>query len=138
MRLSQLFARTLREAPAEAEAPSHILLLRGAFIRQLASGIYTTLPLGVRTMRKIERIVRAEMEASGAQEIRMPIVLPADPWKVTGRWEAYGDLLFKITDRHGREFLLGPTHEEVIAPLVASEAPSYRDLPVNLFQIEWK
>jgi prolyl-tRNA synthetase len=138
MRLSQLFARTLREAPAEAEAPSHILLLRAAFIRQLSSGIYTTLPLGVRTMRKVERIVRAEMEAAGAQEIRMPIVLPADPWKVTGRWEAYGDLLFKITDRQGRELLLGPTHEEVVAPLVASEAPSYRDLPVNLFQIEWK
>ncbi|MGQ0669556.1 MAG: proline--tRNA ligase [Actinomycetota bacterium] len=138
MRLSELFARTLREDPAEAEAPSHKLLLRGAFIRQLMSGVYTTLPLGVRTMRKIEEIVREEMNASGAQEVRMPIVLPADPWKATGRWQAYGDTMFKLTDRHGRELGLGPTHEEVVAPLVAAEFPSYRDLPVNLYQIEWK
>lgn len=138
MRLSELFARTLREDPAEAEAPSHRLLLRGAFIRQVMAGIYTTLPLGLRTMRKIERIVREEMDASGAQEIRMPIVLPADPWKATGRWQAYGETMFKLQDRHGRELGLGPTHEEVVAPLVAAEFPSYRDLPVNLYQIEWK
>src|SRR5438067_12588818 len=91
MRASVLFARTLREAPAEAEAASHQLLLRAAFIRKVMAGIYTTLPLGVRTMRKIEAIVREEMDASGGQEIRMPIVLPAEPWKVTGRWQAYGD-----------------------------------------------
>src|SRR6266542_1648614 len=138
MRMSRLFARTLREDPSEAEAPSHRLLLRAAYIRQVMAGVYTMLPLGLRTMRKIERIVREEMDGSGAQEIRMPILIPAEPWKVTGRWQAYGDLLFTPTDRHGRELLLGPTHEEVVAPLVAGELPSYRDLPVNLYQIEWK
>jgi len=136
--MSTLFARTLREAPAEAEAASHQLLLRAAFIRKVASGIYTTLPLGLRTMRKIERIVREEMDASGAQEIRMPIVLPAEPWKATGRWQAYGELMFKLKDRHGREMGLGPTQEEVVTPLVAGEFSSYRDLPVTLYQVEWK
>ncbi|MBI3648571.1 MAG: proline--tRNA ligase [Actinobacteria bacterium] len=138
MRLSRLFAPTLREDPAEAEAPSHRLLLRAGFIRQVAAGIYTTLPLGLRIVRRIEAIVREEMDASGAQEIRMPITLPAEPWKATGRWQLYGDLLFRLTDRHGRELLLGPTQEEVVTPLVAGELPSYRDLPVNLYQIEWK
>jgi prolyl-tRNA synthetase len=138
MRMSHLFARTLREDPADAEIASHRLLLRGAYVRKLMAGVYTTLPLGVRTMRKIETIVREEMDASGAQEIRMPIVLPADPWKATGRWDAYGDLLFRLRDRHGRELLLGPTQEEVVAPLVAGDLPSYRDLPVNLYQIDWK
>ena len=138
MRATQLFAPTLREDPAEAEIASHRLLLRGAFIRKLAAGIYTTLPLGLRTMRKIEAIIRAEMDATGAQEIRMPIVLPAEPWKQTGRWEAYGNEIFRLQDRHEREFLLGPTQEEVVAPLVAGELPSYKDLPVNLYQVEWK
>jgi len=138
MRLSALFAPTLREAPAEAEAPSHRLLLRAGFIRQVAAGIYITLPLGLRSIRKIERIVREEMDASGAQEMRMPILLPAEPWKATGRWELYGDTLFRLTDRHDREMLLGPTQEEVVTLLVAAELPSYRDLPVNLYQIEWK
>jgi prolyl-tRNA synthetase len=138
MRLSALFAPTLRDAPAEAEAPSHRLLLRAGFIRQVAAGIYITLPLGLRSIRKIERIVREEMDASGAQELRMPILLPAEPWKATGRWELYGDTLFRLTDRHEREMLLGPTQEEVVTLLVAAELPSYRDLPVNLYQIEWK
>jgi prolyl-tRNA synthetase len=138
MRLSHLFAPTLREDPAEAEAASHRLLLRAGFIRQVASGIYVTLPLGLRSIRKIERIVRAEMEASGAQELRMPILLPAEPWKATGRWDLYGDTLFRLTDRHDREMLLGPTQEEVVTLLVAGDLPSYRDLPVNLYQIEWK
>lgn len=138
MRLSALFAPTLREAPAEAEAPSHRLLLRAGLIRQVAAGIYITLPLGLRSIRKIERIVREEMDASGAQELRMPILLPAEPWKATGRWELYGDTLFRLTDRHEREMLLGPTQEEVVTLLVAAELPSYRDLPVNLYQIEWK
>ena len=138
MRVSQLFARTLREDPAEAEVPSHRLLLRAAFIRKVAAGIYTSMPLGLRTMNKIERVVREEMEASGAQELRMPIVLPAEPWKQTGRWQAYGDLLFRLQDRHRREFLLGPTQEEVTAGLVQQEFPSYRDLPVNIYQVEWK
>lgn len=138
MRLSELFGRTLREDPAEAEASSHRLLLRGAFFRQLMAGVYTTMPLGLRTMRKIEAIVREEMDASGAQELRMPIVLPAESWKATGRYEAYGDTLFKLQDRHGREMVLGPTQEEVVAPLVAAEFTSYRDLPVNVYQVEWK
>jgi prolyl-tRNA synthetase len=138
MRASTLFARTLRDDPAGAEAASDRLLLRAAFVRRLMAGVYTTLPLGVRTMRKIETIVREEMDSSGAQEIRMPIVLPAEPWKATGRWEAYGDLMFKLKDRHERELGLGPTHEEVVTPLVAGELSSYRDLPVNLYQIEWK
>lgn len=138
MRLSELFAPTLREDPAEAEVPSHRLLLRAGFIRQVAAGIYTTLPLGLRSMRKIEAVVRQEMDAAGAQEIRMPIVLPAEPWKATGRWDLYGDLMFRLTDRHGREMLLGPTQEEVATPLVDAELPSYRDLPINLYQIEWK
>jgi prolyl-tRNA synthetase len=138
MRLSKLFAPTLREDPAEAEVPSHRLLLRSAFIRPVVSGISATLPLGVRTMRKIEQIVREEMDASGAQEVRMPIVLPADPWKATGRYELYGDLLFKLQDRHGREMVLGPTQEEAVTPLAAGERLSYRDLPLNLYQVEWK
>jgi prolyl-tRNA synthetase len=138
MRLSTFFAPTLREDPAEAEVPSHRLLLRAAFIRPVAAGVYTTLPLGLRSMRKIERIVREEMEASGAIELRMPILLPADPWKATGRYELYGETLFRLTDRHERDMLLGPTQEEVVTELVAAELPSYRDLPVNLYQVEWK
>lgn len=133
-----MFAPTLREDPSEAEAASHRLLLRAGFIRQVAAGVYTTLPMGLRTLRAIEAIVREEMDASGAQELRLPIILPSEPWKATGRWDAYGDLLFKPVDRHGRELLLGPTHEEAVTPLVAAELPSYRDLPVNLYQIEWK
>src|SRR6266516_4438041 len=138
MRASVLFARTLREAPTEAEIASHQLLLRAAFIRKVMAGAYTWLPLGWRTLRKVEQIVREEMDASGAQEIRMPIILPSEPWKVTGRWQTYGDLMFKLKDRHDREMGLGPTQEEVVTPLVAAEFPSYRDLPVNLYQIEWK
>lgn len=133
-----MFARTLREDPAEAEAPSHKLLLRGAFVRKLMAGVYTTMPLGLRTVRKIEAIVRDEMDAAGAQELRMPIAVPAEPWQQTGRWDAYGDELFRLRDRHGRDLLLGPTLEEVVTPLVATEFPSYKDLPVNVYQIEWK
>jgi prolyl-tRNA synthetase len=138
MRASRLFARTLREDPAEADVPSHRLLLRAAFIRKVAAGIYTTMPLGLRTMAKIERVVREEMDASGAQELRMPILLPAEPWRATGRLNAYGPEMFRLRDRHDREFLLGPTQEEAVAPLVQQEFPSYKDLPVNLYQVEWK
>jgi prolyl-tRNA synthetase len=138
MRLSHLYAPTLRDEPADAEAASHRLLVRAGFIRQLMSGVFTTLPLGLRTMRKIEAIVREEMDASGAQEIRMPILLPSEPWKKTGRWQAYGPVMFKLTDRHERELGLGPTQEEAVTPLVAGDLHSYRDLPVNLYQVEWK
>ena len=138
MRLSAVFAPTLRDDPAEAEIASHRLLLRAAFVRQVTAGVYTTLPLGVRSIRKIERIVREEMDGSGAQEFRMPILLPAEPWKTSGRWDLYGETLFRLKDRHEREMLLGPTQEEVVAELVARDLPSYRDLPVNLYQVEWK
>src|SRR5881396_3664542 len=138
MRMSKLFARTLREAPAEAEVGSHRLLLRGAYIRKLMAGFYTWLPLGFRMLRKVETIIREEMDATGAQEIRMPIVLPAEPWKITGRWQNYGEVMFKLKDRHGRELGLRQTQEEVVTPLVAGEFSSYRDLPVILYQIEWK
>jgi prolyl-tRNA synthetase len=138
MRMSTLFARTLREAPAEAEVVSHQLLLRAAYIRKLMSGVYSWLPLGLRTLRKVEAIIREEMDAAGAQEIRLPIILPAEPWKATGRWDVYGELMFKLKDRHGRELGLGPTQEEAVTPLVAGDYTSYRDLPVNLYQVEWK
>src|SRR6266516_5010573 len=107
-------------------------------MRRVMAGIYTMLPLGWRVLRKIEAIIREEMDATGAQEIRMPIILPSEPWKITGRWQTYGDLMFKVRDRHGRELGIGPTQEEVVTPLVAGEFSSYRDLPVNLYQIEWK
>jgi prolyl-tRNA synthetase len=138
MRLSRSFVPTLRDDPAEAEIASHRLLLRAGFVRQLAAGIYSYLPNAIRVMRTIEDLVREEMEAAGSIEVRVPIVLPSEPWKATGRWEAYGDLVFKIQDLHEREMMLGPTHEEVFAPLVAGDLPSYRDLPINLFQVEWK
>jgi prolyl-tRNA synthetase len=138
MRLSKLFVPTLREDPAEAEIASHRLLLRGGFVRQVMSGVYTILPLGLRTMRKIGTIVREEMDAAGSIELRMPIVLPADPWKATGRYDLYGDTLFKLTDRHERDLILGPTQEEVVALMAAADLPSYRDLPKNVYQVEWK
>jgi prolyl-tRNA synthetase len=138
MRLSKLFVPTLRDDPADAEIASHRLLVRAGFIRRLTAGVYTYLPLALRVMRKIEAIVREEMEATGSIEVRVPIVLPAEPWKATGRWQVYGNEVFKLEDRHGREMMLGPTQEEVFAPLVAGDLPSYRDLPINLFQVEWK
>jgi prolyl-tRNA synthetase len=138
MRMSKLYARTLREAPAEAEVTSHRLLLRAAYIRKLMAGVYSWLPLGFRALKKIEQIIVEEMDASGAQQIRLPIILPAEPWKATGRWETYGELMFKLKDRHQREIGLGPTQEEAVTPLVAGDFTSYRDLPVNLYQVEWK
>jgi prolyl-tRNA synthetase len=138
MRLSNLFVPTLRDDPADAEIASHRLLLRAGFVRRLTAGIYSSLPLALRVMRKIETIVREEMEAAGSIEVRIPIVVPAEPWKATGRWQAYGNEVFKLEDRHGREMMLGPTHEEVFLPIVAGDLPSYRDLPINLFQVEWK
>ena len=138
MRLSKLFVPTLRDDPADAEIASHRMLLRAGFVRRLTAGVYSSLPLALRVIRKIEAIVREEMETAGSIEVRVPIVLPAEPWKATGRWQVYGDEVFKLEDRHGREMMLGPTHEEVFAPLVAGELPSYRDLPINLFQVGWK
>jgi prolyl-tRNA synthetase len=138
MRLTRFLAPTLREDPADADIASHRLLLRAGFIRPVMAGVYTSMPLGLRSMRKIEAVVREEMDAAGAIELRMPIVLPAEPWKATGRYDLYGDLMYKLTDRHERELVLGPTQEEVVAGLAAGDLPSYRDLPKNVYQVEWK
>jgi len=129
---------TLKETPSEAEVVSHQLLLRGGYIRKLTSGVYSYLPLALRAIRKVERIVREEMESAGAQELLLPIVQPGDLWKESGRWEKYGPELLRFTDRHERESCLGPTHEEVITDLVRMNVHSYRNLPLNLFQIQTK
>jgi prolyl-tRNA synthetase len=138
MRLSQLLLPTLREEPADAEVISHKLMLRAGMIRKLAAGIYTLLPLGVRVMQKVERIIREEMDRAGAQEVVMPCLLPADLWMESGRWDQYGKELFRIKDRHDRDYCLGPTHEEVITDLARREIRSYRQLPINLYQIQTK
>ena len=138
MYYSHLLIPTLREDPGEAEVISHRLMLRAGMIRRVAAGIYTYLPLGYRVMRKIEQIIREEMNRAGAQEVLLPIVLPAELWKETGRWEKYGKELLRLKDRNGREFCLGPTHEEVITDLVRREIKSYRQLPLNLYQIQIK
>lgn len=138
MRQNNLFAPTLREAPADSEAISHQLLLRAGFIRQLAAGIYTYLPLGWRVLRKLERIVREEMDRAGAQELLMPAMQPAELWQQSGRYNVYGPELIRLNDRHDRAFALGPTHEEVITSLVRDEIQSYRKLPVTLYQIQTK
>ncbi|GIP22524.1 proline--tRNA ligase [Paenibacillus sp. J22TS3] len=138
MKQSRLLMPTLREAPADAEAQSHRLLLRAGFIRQLASGVYTYLPLGWRVLQKASAIVREEMNLAGAQELLMPAMQPAELWKKSGRYEVYGPELIRLEDRHGREFALGPTHEEVITALVRDEISSYRQLPLTLYQIQTK
>ncbi|HEX7715150.1 MAG TPA: aminoacyl--tRNA ligase-related protein, partial [Bacillota bacterium] len=135
---SKLFAPTLRETPAEAEIVSHKLMLRAGFIRKSATGIYTYLPLAQRVLRKISQIVREEMDREGGQELALPIVQPAEIWQESGRWEVYGDEMFRLKDRHNREFCLGPTHEELITTLVKNEVRSYRDLPLRLYQIQNK
>lgn len=138
MRFSQLLIPTLRDAPADAEVISHKLLLKGGFIRKLAAGIYTYLPLGLKVITKIQNIVREEMNAVGAQELLLPMVIPSDLWKETGRWEVYGKELLRFEDRHEHEYCLGPTHEEVITDLARREIHSYRQLPVSLYQIQTK
>ncbi|MGQ9779321.1 MAG: proline--tRNA ligase [Bacillota bacterium] len=138
MLMSRLYVRTLREVPAEAETPSHRLLLRAGFIRKTAAGIYTYLPLARRVLAKIERIVREEMDAAGGQEVLLPILQPAEIWRASGRWDVYGEEMFRLQDRHGREFCLGPTHEEIITTLVGNEVRSYRELPLLLYQIQNK
>ena len=138
MRTTQYLLATQKEAPSEAVIASHQLMLRAGMIRKLASGLYTWLPTGLRVLRKVENIVREEMEAAGAVEILMPVVQPADLWSETGRWEQYGGELLRIKDRHQRDFVLGPTHEEVVTELIRKEISSYRQLPINLFQIQTK
>ncbi|MEN3184417.1 MAG: proline--tRNA ligase [Atribacterota bacterium] len=138
MRMSLLFAPTLKEDPQEAEIVSHRFMLRAGFIRQLSAGVYTFLPLGWRTLEKIIRIVREEMNRAGGQEILMPAMQPAELWKETGRWDLYGPELVRFQDRRGRDFCLGPTHEEVITDLARREIRSYRQLPLLLYQIQTK
>ncbi len=138
MRYRQTFIPTLREDPTEAEVISHKLLLRAGMIRQVARGVYDFLPLGLRVVRKVENIVREEMNRAGAQEILMPAVCPAELWQESGRWDVYGRELLRIKDRHDRDFCFGPTHEEVVTDIVRREIRSYRDLPLNLYQIQTK
>lgn len=138
MRLTQLYAPTLRETPADAEVISHQLMLRAGMIRKAAGGIYSYLPLAWRILRKIEAIVREEMDRKGGQELLMPIVQPAELWLETGRWNVYGDEMFRLKDRHNRDFCLGPTHEEMITTLVRTDVRSYRQLPLRLYQIQNK
>ena len=138
MRVSQFFLGTLKEAPADAEIVSHKLMLRAGLIRRLAGGIYTWMPLGLRVVRKVEAIVREEMNRAGAIELFMPAVQPAELWQESGRWQKYGPELLRVKDRHDREFCIGPTHEEVITDLVRREVKSYRQLPLNFYQIQTK
>ena len=138
MRTSHFLVSTVKETPADAELISHQLMLRAGLIRKVATGIYNWLPFGLRVLRKVENIVRDEMNKSGAQEILMPSVQPAQLWQQSGRWEQYGDELLRMSDRHNRDFCYGPTHEEVIATLVGNEIRSYKQLPVNFYQIQTK
>ena len=136
--MSSFFVRTLREDPADAEVTSHKLLVRAGYIRRAAPGIYTWLPLGLRVVRKVEQVVREEMDRIGAQEVLFPALLPADPYKQSHRWEEYGPTLFKLRDRKEGDYLLAPTHEEMFTLLVKDMYSSYKDLPVTLYQIQTK
>lgn len=136
--MSQLFLRTLRDDPADAEVPSHKLLVRAGFVRRVAPGVYTWLPLGLRVLRNVEAVVREEMNAIGGQELLFPALLPKEPYEVTGRWSEYGDSLFRLKDRKKADYLLGPTHEEMFTSIVKSEYSSYKDFPVILYQVQTK
>ena len=138
MRVSQFFISTLKEAPSEAEVLSHKLMLRAGLIKRLTSGVYTWMPLGLRVLRRVEAVIRAEMNASGAIELLMPAVQPAELWQESKRWEEYGPELLRIKDRHQRDFCFGPTHEEVVSDVVRRDVKSYRQLPLNLYQIQTK
>ena len=138
MRLSRYPVNTAKETPAEAEVISHQLMLRAGLIRRLAAGVYTFLPMGLRAVRKVEKIIREEMDRAGALELLMPAVQPAELWQESGRWDQYGPELLRLKDRHDREFVIGPTHEEVITDIARRELKSYRQLPVNFYQIQMK
>ena len=133
LRLSNLFVRTLREDPVDAEVASHKLLVRAGYIRRAAPGVYTWLPLGLKVLRKVENIVREEMNAIGAQEVLFPALLPREPYEATNRWEEYGDNLFRLQDRKGADMLLAPTHEEMFTLLVKDLYSSYKDLPLYIY-----
>mgnify|MGYP001828404208 CR=1 FL=1 len=136
MRFSEFALTTLKEVPADAEIVSHKLMLRAGLIRRLASGLFTWMPLGLRVLRKVEDVVREEMDRAGALELLMPAVQPAELWQESGRWQVYGKELLRFKDRHGRDCCFGPTHEEVITDVVRREVHSYRQLPLNLYQIQ--
>ena len=138
LRMSTLLLRTLRDDPADAEVASHKLLVRAGFVRRIAAGIYSWLPLGYRTYRKIENIIREEMDAAGFQEVHFPALLPKDPYEATNRWAEYGPDLFRLQDRKKNDFLLGPTHEEMFTLMVKGEFSSYKDLPLSIYQIQTK
>ncbi len=138
MRFSEFGLTTLKEVPAEAEIVSHKLMLRAGLIRRLASGLFTWMPLGLRVLRKVETVVREEMNRAGALELLMPAVQPAELWQKTGRWDQYGPLLLRMADRHGREYCVGPTHEEVITDIACKELRSYKQLPINFYQVQTK
>jgi prolyl-tRNA synthetase len=138
MRVSRFFLATLKEAPAEAELPSHKLMLRAGLIRRLGSGLYSWMPLGLRVLRKVEAVIREEMDAAGALEVFMPAVQPAELWQETGRWDVFGPLMLRMKDRHERDFCFGPTHEEVITDIARREIRSYRQIPVTFYQIQTK
>ncbi len=138
LRMSTLFVRTLRDDPADAEVPSHRLLVRAGYVRRVAPGIFSWLPLGYATYRNIERIVRDEMDSAGFQEVHFPALLPREPYERTNRWVEYGDTLFRLVDRKGADYLLGPTHEEMFTLLVKGEYSSYKDLPLIIYQIQTK
>ena len=136
--MSSLFLRTLREDPADAEVPSHKLLVRAGYVRRVAPGIYSWLPLGLRVLRAVEQAVREEMDAMGAQEIQFPALLPREPYEASHRWTEYGPNIFRLRDRKGGDYLLGPTHEELFTLVVKGEYASYKDYPVVLYQIQTK
>ncbi len=138
MRVSKMFLTTLRDVPAEAEIPSHILLLRAGMIKKMVSGVYNFMPLGMRSLRKVENIVREEMDAAGAQEILTSAMQPAELWQESGRWYAYGPELWRTKDRNERDFCLGPTAEEVFTDTVRQSVTSHRQLPFNIYQIQTK
>src|ERR1043165_2140079 len=138
MRWTRYFLNTLRETPADADAVSHQLMMRAGMIQKVAAGIYTYLPLGLRSIRKLETIVRGEMNRQGAIELLMPTIAPAELWQESGRWQRYGKELLRLKDRHDRDFCYGPTHEEVVTDIVRREVRSYRQLPLNLYQIQVK
>ena len=138
MRMSKLLMPTLREVPAEAEIPSHKLMLRAGMIRRLSAGIYSYLPLGLRAYKKVENIVREEMDRAGALELLMPALIPAESYQASGRWDVFGESMFKLKDRYKRDYCLGPTHEELFTQTVINEVRSYKEYPITLYQIQHK
>ena len=138
MRMSQMFGKTLRDDPSDADTAGHRLLIRAGLVAQVAAGVYSYLPMALRSMRKIENIIRDEMDAAGAQEVLMPVMQPVELWRQSGREEAFGPTLFHLQDRRERPMVLAPTHEEAVTDLVRRHVRSYRDLPINLYQIQTK